>query len=132
MWPGAPAVNSWPLEATMKKYGRTFTKSHRTLILVKKCLDLYFCRVSEIVSLVTVILLQVRILNHITWKKIAQFEHPATVTSTKVASIFCHLCLTKKPLSLMITEATCCVGRLCIKKWRKGQLLPVKNTRYTT
>ncbi|XP_051915203.1 WD repeat-containing protein WRAP73 isoform X1 [Hippocampus zosterae] len=27
---------------------------------------------------------KVRILNHITWKKIAQFEHPATVTSTKV------------------------------------------------
>ncbi|XP_049609478.1 WD repeat-containing protein WRAP73 [Syngnathus scovelli] len=27
---------------------------------------------------------KVRILNHITWKKIAQFEHPAVITTTKV------------------------------------------------
>uniref|UniRef100_A0A669EYK9 WD repeat containing, antisense to TP73 n=1 Tax=Oreochromis niloticus TaxID=8128 RepID=A0A669EYK9_ORENI len=29
---------------------------------------------------------KVRIINHITWKKIAQFEHPATVESTKAVS----------------------------------------------
>lgn len=31
---------------------------------------------------------QVRILNHITWKKITQFEHPATIDNTKAVSIF--------------------------------------------
>uniref|UniRef100_A0A3P8R069 WD repeat containing, antisense to TP73 n=1 Tax=Astatotilapia calliptera TaxID=8154 RepID=A0A3P8R069_ASTCA len=30
---------------------------------------------------------KVRIINHITWKKIAQFQHPATVESTKAVSI---------------------------------------------
>lgn len=29
---------------------------------------------------------QVRILNHITWKKVAQFEHPATISNTKTVS----------------------------------------------
>lgn len=41
--------------------------------------------ISEIKMLLS--LCQVRIINHITWKKIAQFEHPATVESTKAVSI---------------------------------------------
>lgn len=29
---------------------------------------------------------QVRILNHITWKKVTEFDHPATINNTKAVS----------------------------------------------
>lgn len=32
---------------------------------------------------------QVRILNHITWKKVAQLEHPASINSTNAVGAFC-------------------------------------------
>lgn len=35
---------------------------------------------------------QVRILNHITWKKVAQLEHPASLHNTKAVSVFCSSC----------------------------------------
>lgn len=36
---------------------------------------------------------QVRILNHVTWKMITEFGHPATVNNTKIVSL--EVCLRK-------------------------------------
>lgn len=78
-----------------------------------------------------------RILNHITWKKVTQFEHPATINNTKAVSIFS---LSSEPWnhstlfvhSFIHLFTVCCVSRLCIRKWRKGQQWAATTCLYTT
>lgn len=72
-----------------------------------------------------------RILNHITWKKITQFEHPVTINNTKAVSIFQLSWLCHKELKFQ-SLIVCCVSRLCTRKWKVRQLLVVMTCRYTT
>lgn len=58
--------------------------SLKIIIRVKVSNIFLFCY--EMIKLT--LMSQVRILNHITWKKITQFEHPATINNTKAVSIF--------------------------------------------
>lgn len=74
---------------------------------------------------------QVRILNHITWKKITQFDHPAAINNTKAVSILQPSWWTLKA-SQFTYLLLVIFSRLCIRKWRKGQLLAVMTFHYTT
>ena len=62
---------------------------------------------------------QVRILNHITWKKVAQLEHPSSINNTKAVSVFCSCWALQ--MWRLIHRLLFCVFRLCIKKWSEGQ-----------
>ena len=92
---------------------------------------------------------QVRILNHITWKKIAQLEHPATIDNIKAVSIILHFIFHiifhslfsaffyyaafQMSFSVLLYSAFAVyVPRLYIRKWKKGQLWPAMKCHYTT
>lgn len=63
---------------------------------------------------------QVRILNHITWKKVAQFEHPATISNTKAVSLSAAVvCFLPRVAILILSAAR--DSRWCTKKWREDR-----------
>lgn len=64
---------------------------------------------------------QVRILNHITWKKVAQFEHPATISNTKAVSLSAAAAVCFLPRVAILILSAARDSRWCTRKWSEGR-----------
>lgn len=74
LWPGAPVVSSWPLGAMTERWEMAQGIGHLRELSAACMSSSWF-------------LPQVRLLNHVTWKMITEFGHPATINNPKTVSL---------------------------------------------
>lgn len=96
LWLGVPAVSSWPLGATMGRWEMAQGTGQPCELQDPDC------SVSCLMSF-SWLLLQVRLLNHVTWKMITEFGHPAAISNPKTVSL--HASSLKH---VVLTFLSCC------------------------